>query len=130
MSKRTVCVHLGWLPDADETSQQHTNIQYIMTTVSEINNLRDQAWETECAIDDEIAALYSPEVASEYKKARTSERKLSKFFGQTHGNWKTMGCGRAPEGSIAYLMSLHLKAEKASTLRFSCEKVVDALIRK
>ena len=25
-----MCVHLGWLPDADETSQQHTNIQYIM----------------------------------------------------------------------------------------------------
>ena len=101
-----------------------------MTTVSEINNLRDQAWDTECAIDDKIAALYSPEVVSEYRKVRASERKLSKFFGQTHGNWKTMGCAKAPEGSMAYLMSLHLKAEKASTLRFSCEKVVDALIRK
>ena len=101
-----------------------------MTTVSEINSLRDKAWETECAIDDKIATLYSAEVISEYNKARSSERKLSKFFGQTHGNWKTMGCAKAPEGSITYLMSLHLKAEKASTLRFSCEKVVDALIRK
>jgi len=101
-----------------------------MTTVSEINSLRDQAWETECAIDDKIAALYSSEVVAEYRKASASERKLSKFFGQTHGNWKTMGCAKAPEGSTAYLMSLHLKAEKASTLRFSCEKVVDALVRK
>ena len=101
-----------------------------MTTLSEINSLRDQAWDTECAIDKKIAALYSPEVVSEYRKVRASERKLSKFFGQTHGNWKTMGCGNAPEGSMGYLMSLHLKADKASTLRFSCEKVVDALIRK
>jgi hypothetical protein len=101
-----------------------------MTTVTEINNLRDTAWEAECAIDEKIAALYSPEVVSEYNKARASERKLSKFFGQTHGNWKTMGCANAPEGSLDYLMSLHLKAEKASTLRFSCQKVVDALIRK
>ena len=101
-----------------------------MTTVSEINNLRDEAWNTECSIDEKIVALYSPEVVSEYRKASASERKLSKFFGQPHGNWKTMGCGRSPEGSLEFLMSLHLKAEKASTLRFSCEKVVDALIRK
>ena len=101
-----------------------------MTTVTEINNLRDQAWKTECAIDYKIATLYSSGVVTAYREAIASERKLSKFFGQTHGNWKTMGCAKAPEGSVAYLMSLHLKAEKASTLRFSCEKVVDALIRK
>ena len=101
-----------------------------MTTVSEINNLRDRAWATECEIEEKIDALYDSDLGAEYKSVRHSERKLSKFFGQPHGNWKTMGCGRAPEGSIEYLMSLHLKADKASTLKFSCEKVVDALIRK
>ena len=101
-----------------------------MSTISEINNLRDKALATECEIYEKINALYSQELVEEYRKASASERKLSKFFGQPHGNWKTMGCGRSPEGSLEFLMSLHLKAEKASTLRFSCEKVVDALIRK
>ena len=80
-------------------------------------------------IEAEMKLLYDTDTLAEYRKARASERKLSKFFRQTHGNWYTMGCAKAEKGSLTYLMSLHLKLEKADNLKLSCYKVLDALIR-
>lgn len=97
------------------------------TTYSDIYDLHEQAFQDELVLSKEIDALYSVDEVLDYQKARGSERKLSKFFNQTHGNWKTCGCGNAPKGSREYLMSLHRKSERLSTLRFSCTKVMNAL---
>ena len=98
-------------------------------TYNGVDALHVKAIADSTQIEAEMERFYDKDTLAEYRKAHFSERKLSKFFRQTHGNWYTMGCAKADKGSLTYLMCLHLRLEKADNLKLSCRKVLDALIR-
>ena len=93
----------------------------------EVFKLQETAREEVHALEAEMKAHYSKYELRIYRNAKRSKKRLSEFFKQPYNNWCTFGCDNEPKGSRDYLMSLHLRHEKADRLWCSTFDVLDGV---